>query len=585
MLKKEAIAAFLLVVGLSTSPVLADNGRGPVSQPEWIQRSDGVTQQLLDIEFADCPEDGSKEGASQWDSEVSTPSVDHDADIARQRKKFIAALEAALQDGTDPRLAQDYRILRDYVHQSLRRREYAENQTVTFRDPYALVMDGFTPLLDPQASPGRKQAALIRLRRYAGLEPGYQPICRVMRERTETQMTKPGLVFPSRDELVTALGGHTDIAQGLQELFAQSGLEGWETALATLNEQLADYDAWVKDSLLPRARKDFRLTPEAYLRMFESRGITGVTPEQLAGDAHQAFIEIQSEMNKVAQQIAKERHLSSSDYRDVMKALKAEQIAPEAILPLYEKRLQQIEGLIKEHDLVTLPEGKTLIRLATPSEAARVPSPQMIPPPLVSNSGQRGQFVLPLLSPSGQRFDDFTYDAISWTVTAHEARPGHELQFDSMVDHGVSKARALFAANSANIEGWGLYCEWLIQPYMPLEGQLASLDGRLLRAARAFLDPELHAGKITPEEARRILTEDVLLSPALAASDVRRYTVDEPGQACSYFYGFNQLRKLRADLEKAQGEKFNAHQFHDFVLDQGLLPPPLLREAVERQFL
>jgi hypothetical protein len=85
----------------------------------------------------------------------------------------------------------------------------------------------------------------------------------------------------------------------------------------------------------------------------------------------------------------------------------------------------------------------------------------MTPPPFLHNTGQRGQFVLPLNIPSAtggaeDKYDDFTFDAVAWTLTAHEARPGHELQFDSMVEHGVSLARALYAFNSTNAEGWGL---------------------------------------------------------------------------------------------------------------------------------
>jgi len=58
------------------------------------------------------------------------------------------------------------------------------------------------------------------------------------------------------------------------------------------------------------------------------------------------------------------------------------------------------------------------------------------------------------------KYDDFSYSgAASWTLTAHEARPGHELQFDAMVEHGVSLARAFFAFNSTNVEGWGLYSD------------------------------------------------------------------------------------------------------------------------------
>ena len=43
------------------------------------------------------------------------------------------------------------------------------------------------------------------------------------------------------------------------------------------------------------------------------------------------------------------------------------------------------------------------------------------------------------------------------TLTAHEARPGHEMQFAKIIEAGVSVARALFAFNSTNVEGWGLY--------------------------------------------------------------------------------------------------------------------------------
>ena len=38
-------------------------------------------------------------------------------------------------------------------------------------------------------------------------------------------------------------------------------------------------------------------------------------------------------------------------------------------------------------------------------------------------------------------FDDFTHQAGTWTLTAHEARPGHELQFAKMIEMGVSTAR------------------------------------------------------------------------------------------------------------------------------------------------
>ena len=61
-------------------------------------------------------------------------------------------------------------------------------------------------------------------------------------------------------------------------------------------------------------------------------------------------------------------------------------------------------------------------------------------------TGQQGTFVLPLSNPNAGAdgpYDDFNYPAAAWTLTAHEGRPGHELQFTAMVERGVSLARSM----------------------------------------------------------------------------------------------------------------------------------------------
>jgi len=295
-------------------------------------------------------------------------------------------------------------------------------------------------------------------------------------------------------------------------------------------------------------------------------------------------------MAPLAARVAKANGYPSSDYRAVIAELKKKQITGEAILPFYENRLHEIEKIIAAKNLVTLPGRPAIIRLATPAETAQQPAPHMTPPPFLHNTGQRGQFVLPLNIPSAtggaeDKYDDFTFDAVAWTLTAHEARPGHELQFDSMVEHGVSLARALYAFNSTNAEGWGLYAEYIMQPYEPVEGQLLTLQLRLLRAARAFLDPELQSGAVTQAQAYSVLEKDVMLSHAFAKEEVERFTFRSPGQANSYFYGYTRLLSLRHETEAALGKKFDPKKFHDFILGQGLLPPDLMRSAVLEEFI
>ena len=403
-------------------------------------------------------------------------------------------------------------------------------------------------------------------------------------------MAKPGIIYPWRDEIETELGRDSNYVEGIAALFQKYKLTGWEEPYGKLKTQLADYDSWVKTDLLPKARTDFRLPPEEYALRLQDFGID-IPQDQLVAMAHKAFNDIQEEMQPIAAQIAKERHLPSSDYRDVMRELKKQQIVGDAILPLYKNRLAQIEDIIRQHQIVSLPDRPARIRLATAAETVQQPAPHMVPPPFLHNTGEKGEFVLPLNIPaapgqkSAEKYDDFTFDAAAWTLTAHEARPGHELQFDSMVEHGVSLARVLYAFNSTNVEGWGLYSEAIIKPYMRLDGQLVSLDYRLLRAARAFLDPELQSGKIQPADAYRVLEQDVVQSHAFAQEEVERYTYRMPGQANSYFYGYTKLEDLRKETEAALGAKFNQKHFHDFILAQGLLPPDLMHEAVVEKFI
>jgi uncharacterized protein (DUF885 family) len=430
----------------------------------------------------------------------------------------------------------------------------------------------------------------VRIRRYAGLDPAYKSITDILKQRVNEQMAKPGVIYPAKVEMETEMARNSNYLDGIAALCKQYKLTGWEEPYGRLKTELTDYDTWLKATVLPKARTDFRLPPEEYALNLEDFGID-IPADQMAALAHTGFDEIQAEMKPIAAQVAKQHNWPSSDYRDVIRELKKQQLVGDAILPFYENRLKQIEDIIRKQNIVTLPDRPARIRIATAAETAQQPAPHMVPPPFLHNTGQKGEFVLPLNIPAGpgqkssEKYDDFTFDAAAWTLTAHEARPGHELQFDSMVEHGVSVARVRYAFNSTNVEGWGLYAEYLIKPYMPLEGQLISLDYRLLRAARAFLDPELQAGKITPEEAKRVLEQDVVQSPAFAEEEVERYTYRMPGQANSYYYGYTKLVALRKDTEAAMGAKFDQKKFHDFILAQGLLPPDLMRKAVMEDFV
>jgi hypothetical protein len=555
----------------------------------WIEQSNRYARQLFDVQLKHSPEQGSTEGIARFDVEISDPRLADELVQQRELENELNALRTARAQVSDKNVQEDLDILQRAFDLQFRTDDFARQHLVTAFNPSESVFQGIHVLLDDQVPANRRPAALVRLRKYAGLEPGFAPYAELVKQRTAEQLAKPGVFFPPKTLLENQLERNPNYLQGIPLLFKKYHLHGWEAAFTALKAQLHDYDAWVRVNLLPKARTDFREPPEEYALDLEQNGIN-VFPAEIATRAHAAFNQDQAAMAPLAAQVAQANGLASSDYRTVIAELKKRQITGTAIVPFYEHRLHEIEQIITTNGLVTQPNRPTIIRLASAAETAQAPAPHMGGISFLNNSGQRGEFVLPLTMPSGNgakddRYDDFTYDAVGWTLTAHEARPGHELQFDSMLEHGVSLARVRYGLNSTTTEGWALYAEYIVQPFEPVEGQLATLQSRMLRDARAFLDPELQSGQISTAQAFDLLTRDVVLSHAFATEEIERFTLESPGQAVSYFYGYTQLLALRKETEAALGTKFNQRKFHDFILGQGLLPPSLLRKAVLEDFV
>jgi uncharacterized protein (DUF885 family) len=204
------------------------------------------------------------------------------------------------------------------------------------------------------------------------------------------------------------------------------------------------------------------MPPPLYANALKNWGVDD-SPEQLIQTATQGYMDIRNEMDVIAALVAKEKGYESDDYRDVIRQLKEDgPVDGDKLLDHYTVILGEIEKIIVAEGLISLPERDAGIRIATAAETARQPAPHLDVPRLIGNTGEYPFFVIPQIvqneDGSWPQTDD-TYEAGAWTLTAHEARPAHEMQFSSMIEAGVSTARGIFSFNSANVEGWGLYAE------------------------------------------------------------------------------------------------------------------------------
>ena len=555
---------------------------------DWVAKSNEYSDLVLAEIAKFSPEGAGNIGVDGLDEQVADLGPEIYERGQASSRALLTKLEAALETETDRRVRQDLGILIQALEDNIASSELNREHMLPYFNISQTVFGGIRALIDSQVPRERYPAAIVRMEKYAGLVDGYTPITELAKDRTRERFEVDGLIGPYRGEVEQDLERAESMINGIGQLLEGTDLEGWEPTYEALAGQLRDYSDWVRAEILPRTRDDYRMPAVMYADALKNWGVDE-TPEALIEQATKGYMDIRNEMEAIAPLIAREKGYETNDYREVIALLKRDgALDGDKILDHYHEVLREIEEIIVREKIISLPEREAGIRIATEAETAVQPAPHLDVPRLIGNTGEYPYFVIPQLTQnedgSWQQTDD-TYVAGSWTLTAHEARPGHEMQFSSVIESGVSTARAIFAFNSANVEGWGLYAEAIVRPYLPLEAQLISLQYRLMRAARMFLDPMLNLGLITPEEAKRLIVEDVAVGESWAQNEVERYTYRIPGQATAYYYGYGKMQNLRAQTEIRLKDKFDQQAFHDFVLDQGLLPPEILMDAVMNDFV
>ena len=571
----------LLAIAVFTAPATA-------AEEDWVEKSNEHAQVVLEVLAKFSPEGAASIGVEGLDEEISDLSEGIYERGMQASYDLLEELHRREAEETNRKVRQDLGILIQTVEDNIRTSKLERENMLPYFNMSQMIFYGVRGLIDPQIPRERYPAAVSRMEKYAGLVEGYEPITEQAKARTIERFDVEGLIGPYKGQVEQDLQRAETFVAGMNDLLSGTDLQGWEETYETLAGQLREYNEWVRAEILPRAREDYRLPAAMYENSLRNWGVDA-SPEELIEQATKGYMDIRNEMEALAPLIAAEKGWDTTDYREVIAKLKTEgALDGDKILDHYHAVLRDIEEIIVREKLVTLPDREAGIRIATAAETAAQPAPHLDTPRMIGNTGEYPTFVIPQLTQnedgSWVQTDD-TYVAGSWTLTAHEARPGHEMQFSSIIESGVSTTRALFAFNSANVEGWGLYAEAIVRPYLPLEAQLISLQYRLMRAARMFLDPMLNLGTITPEEAKALIMNDVAVGESWAQNEVERYTYRMPGQATAYYYGYNKMQALRAQTEVKLSDKFDQQAVHDFILAQGLLPPDILKDAVMNEFV
>jgi uncharacterized protein (DUF885 family) len=178
------------------------------------------------------------------------------------------------------------------------------------------------------------------------------------------------------------------------------------------------------------------------------------------------------------------------------------------------------------------------------------------------------------------------YDLVS--TWYHEGVPGHHLQLAQWahVAENLSRYQATVGGVSANMEGWALYAERLMDELGYLTGpeeRLGYLDGQMMRAARVIVDIGMHlelpiptdspfhpGERWTPELAEEFFGAHSSRPADFVESELTRY-LTMPGQAIGYKLGERAWLLGREKARERHGDAFDPKAWHMAALSQGSL--------------
>ncbi|MFJ7152862.1 DUF885 domain-containing protein [Streptomyces sp. NPDC100445] len=178
------------------------------------------------------------------------------------------------------------------------------------------------------------------------------------------------------------------------------------------------------------------------------------------------------------------------------------------------------------------------------------------------------------------------YDLVS--TWYHEGVPGHHLQLAQWahVAENLSRYQATVGGVSANLEGWALYAERLMDELGYLadpEERLGYLDAQMMRAIRVVMDIGMHleleipadspfhpGERWTPELAQEFFGAHSSRPADFVESELTRY-LTIPGQAIGYKLGERAWLLGREKARERHGDAFDPKAWHMAALSQGSL--------------
>ena len=340
---------------------------------------------------------------------------------------------------------------------------------------------------------------------------------------------------------------------------------------------IQQYRDFLRTTYLPASREAIGVSANpngsaCYGALVKYFATTEMTPQQIHDVGLAQMTRIQTEMREIGKRIFNEPD-------------------PVRLLALVRKdpkyRFRSRDELIKYAE-AAVERG----REAMPRYVSRVPKAPVIVEPYpayLEKSAPGGQAVPPTADGKPGKYLINAYKANEQSKAGlestafHETYPGHHLQGALALERPDLHPISRYFFLSGFGEGWALYSERLADELGLFSSdldRLGLLANEALRAARLVVDSGMHVLGWDRQRALDYVLANTTESPDHAAAEIDRY-IAVPAQATAYMIGNLEIRRLRAEAEKALGPRFDLREFHDLVLADGAVPLWVLGESVQ----
>ena len=344
-------------------------------------------------------------------------------------------------------------------------------------------------------------------------------------------------------------------------------------AATEASDAIRGYVTYLRDTLAPRSRATFRLGRERFEGRLRYQDGISLDADLLLVTAKRELERLQGRFQEVAASID-----AKADPSEVWDKVKSRHPEPGQLVETVRGQLGDLRQFIERNNLVTLPEEDQVIVAPTPEFYRWTFASVWTPGPFEPRAMPSYYYVTDV-DPSwpADRAKEHLRGlnhASLWSVSVHEAYPGHFLHFRHQRQIERSLRKSLLFAPVSFIEGWAHYSEqMMVEAGFGRDDsaiELGQIAESLLRVARMVVGIRLHAEDMSVEQGVRFFREEAYLEEGSARREAERGTFD-PAYVL-YATGRLMLLKLRDDMQARESSGFSLKSFHDRLLGQGSLP-------------